>query len=90
MPLPRQKRLKVLAQLLIRLRQRKQFVRQKRHQKIVLNLPTKSLDQAEQVFKLDDEIERPRLMVSLCLNSTQWFEQIESFWILIKNFAKKS
>ena len=39
MPLPRQKRLKVLAQLLIRLRQRKQFVRQKRQQKLLLNLP---------------------------------------------------
>lgn len=83
MPLPRQKRLKVLAQLLIRLRQRKQFVRQKRQQKIVLNLPSKTSEETEYVFKLDDEseldVERPRFMVSLCLNCTEWFEQVESF-----------
>lgn len=59
MPLPRQKRLKVLAQLLIRLRQRKQFVRQKARGKLNLPSATPVVEQPAEI--LQQEKPRPQV-----------------------------
>ena len=69
MPVPRQKRLKVLAQLLIRLRQRKQFVRQKRQG--LLNLEAKQPEP-------EPEPERRQQVSPFSLYSSERFKEIKS------------
>ena len=61
MALPRQKRLKVLAQLLIRLRQRKQLVRKKARGKLSLPLAVKQPTSHEnQPVEIEQE-KRPKV-----------------------------
>ena len=68
MPVTRQKRLKVLAQLLIKLRQRKQFVRQKRQG--LLNLEVEQLEPEPQP-------ERKTQVSPFSLYSSERFKEIK-------------